>query len=103
MSNGKLLRLLIKAGVEGDSDRFRVASEAIIHEEREKKHHLLANDLERLLYGERSNSGRGNLRLLPAKELPLNKDSGLALVEERSVARDETDIVLGDSAQSIAR
>ena len=81
MSNAKLLRQLIKAGIEGDSDSFKAASEAVIREEREKKHHLLANDLERLLYGERSNAGRGHLRLLPAKELPINKDSGLALVE----------------------
>ena len=82
MSNAKLLRQLIKAGIEGDSDSFKAASEAVIREEREKKHHLLANDLERLLYGERSNAGRGHLRLLPAKELPINKDSGLALVED---------------------
>ena len=45
MSNAKLLRQLIKAGIEGDSDSFKAASEAVIREEREKKHHLLANDL----------------------------------------------------------
>ena len=100
MSNAKLLRQLIKTGMDGDADGFKAASEAVIREEREKKHHLLANDLERLLYGERSATGRGHLRLLPAKELPMNKDSGLALVEERPTVRDETDIVLGDGAQS---
>jgi SpoVK/Ycf46/Vps4 family AAA+-type ATPase len=100
MSNAKLLRQLIKSGIEGDSESFKAASEAVIREEREKKHHLLANDLERLLYGERSATGRSHLRLLPAKELPINKDSGLALLEERPAIRDETDIVLGDGAQS---
>ncbi len=100
MSNAKLLRQLIKTGLDGDTDGFKVASEAVIREERDKKHHLLANDLERLLYGERSATGRGHLRLLQAKDLPINKDSGLTLVEERPVVRDETDIVLGDGAQS---
>lgn len=100
MSNAKLLRQLIKAGIAGDQGNFKAASEAIIREERDKKHHLLANDLERLLYGEWSTSGRGHPRLLPARDLPTNKDSGLALIEERPAVRDETDIVLGDAARS---
>ena len=49
MSNAKLLRQLIKAGIDGDTGSFKAASEAVIREEREKRHHLLANDLERLL------------------------------------------------------
>ena len=53
-----------------------------------------------LLYGERSISGRNYLRLLPATELPINKDSGLVLLEERPAVRDENEIVLGDTAQS---
>ncbi len=51
MATGKLLRQLIKSGMEGNIDAFRVASEEVIKEERQKQHHLLANDLERLLYG----------------------------------------------------
>ena len=63
MASGKLLRLLIKSGMQGDSDSFKAASEAVIREEREKKHHLLANDLERLLYGDRSvKIGRASCR-----------------------------------------
>lgn len=100
MSNAKLLRQLIKAGIDGDTESFKAASEAVIREERDKKHHILANDLERLLYGDRPNTGRGHLRLLPTKDLPINKDSGLALLEERPAVRDETDIVLGDATQS---
>lgn len=100
MANGKLLRQLIKSGVQGDTDSFKAASEAVIREERDKKHHLLANDLERLLYGDRSSTGHSHLKLLPVRELPINKDSGLPLLEERSAVRDERDIVLGDGAQS---
>lgn len=100
MANGKLLRQLIKSGMQGDMDSFKAASEAVIREERDKKHHLLANDLERLLYGDRSSMGHSHLKLLPVRDLPINKDNGLPLLEERSAVRDERDIVLGDGAQS---
>jgi len=36
MANGKILRQLIRAGASGDSAAFRLASEAIITEERQK-------------------------------------------------------------------
>lgn len=52
MANGKVLRQLIKAGATGDTATFRRVSKAIIDEERQKQHHLLANDLEHILYGE---------------------------------------------------
>ncbi|MEO7068487.1 MAG: AAA family ATPase [Rhodanobacter sp.] len=99
MANGKLLRQLIKSGVQGDTSGFRVASEAVIREEREKNHHLLANDLERLLYGDSLSAG-GLRKLHALSELPANKDNGLALLEERVVVREEKDIILSDSAQS---
>ena len=51
MATGKLLRQLIKSGMEGNLEAFRAASEEVIKEERLKQHHLLANDLERILYG----------------------------------------------------
>lgn len=45
MATGKLLRQLIKSGIEGNIEAFRAASEEVIKEERLKQHHLLANDL----------------------------------------------------------
>ena len=51
MANGKILRQLFRAGTTGDADAFRLASKAVIEEERQKQHHLLANDLEQILYG----------------------------------------------------
>jgi hypothetical protein len=51
MATGKILRQLIKSGVEGNTGAFRAAAEEVIREERAKQHHLLANDLERFLYG----------------------------------------------------
>ena len=100
MANGKLLRQLIKSGVQGDTSGFRVASESVIQEEREKNHHLLANDLERLLYGDSVAAGGKFRKLHALSELPANKDNGLALLEERVVVREEKDIILSDSVHS---
>lgn len=98
MSTGQLLRQLIKSGSTGDEAGFRAASEAVIKEERQKNHHLLANDLERLLYGDRSTR---SLRKMPdMPNLPSSKDSGLALLEERAVIREEKDIILSDATQT---
>lgn len=100
MASGKLLRQLIKSGTQGDLTGFRAASEAVIREERDKNHHLLANDLERVLYGSHSLSpmaGRNQHGLAAA---PVNKDTGLPLLEERPVVREEKDIILSDMAQS---
>ena len=58
MAQGPLLRKLIQAGVNAPNDEFRTVAEQVIREEREKKHHLLANDLESILYGETSSSSR---------------------------------------------
>lgn len=99
MANGKLLRQLIKSGVQGDASGFRAASEAVIQEEREKNHHLLANDLERLLYGDRTSAG-GARKQNALLDLPANKDSGMPLLEERVVVRDEKDIILSDATHS---
>lgn len=101
MASGKLLRQLIKSGILGDEVGFRAASEAVIKEEREKNHYLLASDLERLLYGNQS-AIRNNIHKLHGMvNLPTNKDSGLALLEERAVIREEKDIILSDSTQTI--
>ena len=101
MASGKLLRQLINSGVRGDVDEFRTASEAVIKEERQKRHHLLANDLEKLLYGEYSSSGRNINQFSRIGTMPTNKENDLALLEERSVIREEKDIVLSDSTRSV--
>jgi AAA+ superfamily predicted ATPase len=100
MASGKLLRKLIQSGVQGDAAGFRSASEAVIKEEREKNHHLLANNLERLLYGGQTGAGKGTRKLHDLPSLPTNKDNGLALLEERAVVREEKDIILSDATQS---
>ena len=101
MASGKILRQIIKSGIRGDLAAFRVASEAVIKEEREKNHHLLANDLERLLYGDQANFGPSARKLSIVSEMPANKDNGLVLLEERPSVREEKDIILSDTTQSV--
>jgi SpoVK/Ycf46/Vps4 family AAA+-type ATPase len=100
MASGKILRQLMKAGTSGDISAFRQASEAIIREEREKNHHLLANDLERLLYGDHASITASTRKIQLSSTLPTNKDSALALLEERPALREEKDIVLSDVTRS---
>lgn len=100
MASGKILRQLVKAGAVGDATAFRQASEAIIQEERQKQHHLLANDLERLLYADHASITPGTRKLHLAATLPANKDNGLVLLEERPALREEKDIVLSDATRS---
>lgn len=100
MANGKLLRQLIKSGTQGDTASFRSATEAVIKEEREKNHHLLANDLERLLYGDQTGLVSSSRPFRVVSELPSNKDNGLPLLEARAVVREEKDIVLADTTKS---
>lgn len=100
MANGKLLRQLIRSGLQGDQEHFRTASNAVISEERSKNHHLLANDLERLLYAEYGAPQPGTRKLHLAATAPTSKDNGLALIEERPAMRDEKDIVLSAATSS---
>ena len=99
MASGKLLRQLIKSGMRADANSFRAASEAVIREEREKNHHLLANDLEHLLFGEQAKLGQSARKFFNASEMPTNKDNGLVLLEERPAVREEKDIILADATQ----
>jgi hypothetical protein len=59
MATGKLLRQLIKSGVERNVEAFRAASEEVIKEERQKQHHLLANEANVLAFDARENQNHG--------------------------------------------
>ncbi|WP_284450958.1 AAA family ATPase [Methylophaga thalassica] len=99
MANGKVLRQLIKAGASGDSEEFRRASEAVIQDERQKQHHLLANDLEKILYGEHLKSaGRSAHSILPAS--PVDKERGLPLIDIRQAQRPLEEMVLLDNSRA---
>lgn len=91
MASGKLLRQLIKSGSEGNLEAFRSVSEEVIQDERAKQHHLLANDLEKILYG----------RPLPHRHIgenrvPSDKERGLPLLEMKEPTRRLEDVILSD-------
>ena len=99
MANGKLLRQLVKAGVDGDTEAFRKASEAVISEERGKQHHLLANDLEKVLHGQASAVNKPAI-LRFGTSVPADKERGLDLVDVRQPVREINDLVVSDEIQS---
>jgi len=95
MASGKLLRQLIKSGSEGNLDAFRSVSEEVIREERAKQHHLLANDLEKILYGRPRpyrNIGENNV--------PSDKERSLPLLAMKEPTRRLEDVVLSDENRS---
>ncbi|MBK8186645.1 MAG: ATP-binding protein [Cellvibrio sp.] len=99
MANGKVLRQLIKAGASGDSEAFRRASEAVIQDERQKQHHLLANDLEQMLYGEYLKPVKQRGRsVLPIP--PVDKERGLPLLDIRQAQRPLEEMVLSESSNT---
>jgi SpoVK/Ycf46/Vps4 family AAA+-type ATPase len=93
MTQSRTLRRLVRSGATGDQGEFRRAAEDLIHEERQKRHHLLANDLELLL----DPAGSGKPRPPRPYDVPRDRERGLALVEVRSARRDLGDIVLSDA------
>jgi SpoVK/Ycf46/Vps4 family AAA+-type ATPase len=94
MTSGKILRRLIKSGAEGNLAAFRDISEEVIRQEREKRHHLLANDLEKILYG-RSTSNISRQDTL-TEHLPKDRERKLPLVHVREPLRGLEDVVLSD-------
>jgi len=99
MASGKILRQLIRAGANGNLAAFKEASESIIQEERQKQHHLLANDLEQILYGHAkpvASNALSNMR--PA--VPTDKERGLPLLDIRQPQRSLEELILSRSGQS---
>ena len=93
MSNGKLLRQLIRSGAEGDLEAFRGVAKQVIADERQKQHHLLANDLESILYGRPQSPTSPALRNLIAT-IPEDRERGIPLLSVREPIRGLEDVVL---------
>ena len=79
MATAKLLRQIIKTGTEGNHEAFKRFSEQLIQEEREKNHHLLANDLEKILYGRQR--ATAPLHSVLNDRLPKDKERNLSLLQ----------------------
>jgi len=98
VATGKLLRQLIKTGIEGNTDAFRETSQRVIEEERQKQHHLLANDLERILYGAPPSKNPSSRTARMA--LPTDLERNLPLLSIREPMRRMEDVVLSDDTHS---
>ena len=101
MANGKILRQLFKAGTLGDSAAFRLASEAIIEEERQKQHHLLANDLEKILYGGDAHAQSPGRKFSFDYDIPVDKERGLALLDIRPPKRSLEEMILPQASSDM--
>ncbi|MCP5068462.1 MAG: ATP-binding protein [bacterium] len=93
MAQGSLMRQLIRAGAKSGDSEFREVAAKVIEEERAKRHHLLANDLERILYGEPEPSRRG---VAVPLDVPVDRERGLPLLDVREPVRDLGDVVLSE-------
>ena len=102
MANGKLLRQLIRSGAEGDLDAFRTAAKEVVADERQKQHHLLANDLETILYGRARTSSSPALRNL-VESIPEDRERGIPLLSVREPVRRIEDIVLSRDNLSLVK
>jgi len=102
VSNGKLLRQLIRSGAEGDLDAFRGVAEQVNADERQKQHHLLASDLESILYGRSHPPCSPALRNLAAT-IPEDRERGIPLLSVRGPVRGLEDVVLSPENLSIVR
>jgi len=103
MPSGKLLRQLFKGIANSDEQSYRNAAEQIIHEERAKQHHLLANDLQRLLSNGTPDLTGDSLKVSRIKpnEIPKDTEKGLPLLEVHIPCRFLGDIVLSDQNKSL--
>ena len=102
MANGKLLRQLIRSGAEGDPDAFRGAAQRVIAEERQKQHHLLANDLEAILQGRPAAPSWPALRGI-VESIPEDRERGMPLVTVREPVCCLEDVVLSPQNLSLVR
>lgn len=98
MASSKHLRQIFQFAKTGNEEAFKKVAEEIIQEEREKQHHLLANDLEEILYGKVS-------KVLPfqilKEEIPLDKEKNLPLLTVSTASKSLNDIVLSEQNLSV--
>ena len=99
MATGKILRKLIRSGAEGDLEAFRGAAKQAIAEERQKQHHLLADDLEAILDG-RTNLPHRSLMRRMVTGIPEDGERGIHLLSVREPVHRMQDIVLSRTNMS---
>lgn len=93
MANGHLLRQLLQSGADGDREAFRGVAKKVIAEERQKQHHVLADDLDAILHGRPNGREVAAARALTGP-VPSDRERDLPLLSVRRPERGRHDIVL---------
>lgn len=105
MTAGRAIRKLVMAHAHGDAQQFRAALTEYIQQERRKRHHQLADDLERI-FGNGAPPKVETLTVFrpPGNDLPRDKEKGTLLLElfEPVVALSEM-VVNGPVRDSLER
>lgn len=102
MTAGDLVKKMLQAHAQGDEQSFQSAARAYIAEEREKKHTILARELEKAL-NETPHRTLGALPQNGPKETPRDKDRGAFLVEIISPKRSLDSLVLNERTHDVLR
>jgi SpoVK/Ycf46/Vps4 family AAA+-type ATPase len=100
ITTAESVRKLLIAHFNGDEQAFRKAAEEYVEEERRKNHHVLANDLERVLCktngSHKSHTAVLSLLGLQNGTLPKDKDRDVLLVDVSEPKRELGSLVLSD-------
>jgi len=95
MASGDLLKKLFKSYKQLDESEFYAAALEVIDEERQKKHNVLARDLQSIL-NNGNNKTVNNARLVELQKMPKDRERGTLLFDLRSSDKYLPDIILGD-------
>lgn len=101
MARSDLVKALLRSYQQGDDAAFQSAAEAVIADERRKRHDLLADELTAILAETRQGLGRRRpLQVSSLKPLPKTRDDNplLAIAQPRLTFQD---LVLGDSVMTV--
>jgi SpoVK/Ycf46/Vps4 family AAA+-type ATPase len=96
---------MVLAFTKGDAAAFRRAAEDFVTEEKRKKHHILAKEIERIL----NNNSRTDAIIKKeftelggySSELPRDKERGIILVEVIEPRKDFDDLILSEEVYNI--
>ena len=102
MANGRVLRQLIRSGTEGDLEAFRGAAIQAIEEERQKQHHVLADELEAILDNRKGRQPAPVLRRMTAG-VPVDGERGIPLLSIREPNSRLEDMVLSRQNLSLLK
>jgi len=101
MTAGRAIRKLVTAHAQGDAQQFRAALTEYISEERSKRHHKLADDLERIFGNGTPSPKLETLTVFrpTGSDLPRDKEKGTLLLELFEPTVSLTEMVVNDSVR----